>query len=106
MVVCNQGATEGKSQRLCENLIRFLLVIGKTIPSIYLFLAFIKPDLPIFPTSLLNSSTSTAVSVTVRVAWMLPMLYIVATWWSNLLFLGTYFLAYIFSTLDAIDNLM
>ena len=101
MHVFNAGPTAGeKHQRECEKLIRFILWIGAVIKPFYLSLTIISPELPTFP-----SSVSAPMTTTVRVAWVLPMMYVICTVWSNMLFLATYLMAYVYSTLDMLDVL-
>ena len=94
------GVDEDKHKRQCEILIKFLLWSGIILKPLHLLLVLIMPEMPAFPSSLHTPVTTTAL-----VAWVLPMMYVIYTSWSNMLFLGAHLLAYIYATLDALNDL-
>ena len=94
------GPKQDKQKISCEIMIRFILWIGAIIKPVYLLLTIIRPELPAFPSSLHSTLT-----IPLRAAWVLPMMYLIYTAWSGMLFFGSYLLTYIYSILDALDDL-
>ena len=86
-----------------ENLIRFIVFVRKIMLPMGILFPMLKPDMPIFPSSLINSAKS--LSPLIRVANALPYAYLLLTWWSNVFFMVAWLLGYVFSTLAAIHNL-
>ena len=90
-------------ETICAALLRFITWISKIIGPMYMFLGVLKPELPLFLSSL--SYPAASVSLLERVAYILPLTYVTLTWWSNLLFVGSILSGYVFSTLVVIFNL-
>ena len=91
-----------KTEKVCEILFKFITIMAKIIGPTYICIAIFKPEAPLFLSSLDYPATS--LNLLARLIYALPFIYIMFTWWANLLFLGT-FLGYIFSTLAALYDM-
>ena len=69
---------------------------------IYWALAIFKPDAPILLSSL--GPPITSVFAPERAAYMIPLVYITFTWWSNSQFVSVLLVSYAVGTLGAIEN--
>ena len=75
-----------------------------TVAPVYTSLAIFKPEMPMFLYSLLTYTTE-YLSLLGKTLNFLLFAYIMITWWSNILFLGAWFLGYMFFTLITTQNL-
>lgn len=90
-------------RKVFEILLKFLILMGKIIAPMYILLGLLKPEMPMFFSSL--SYPTDSLCIPARAAYALPLVYNSATVWSDALFMATFFLGYVFSTLAAIHNL-
>ena len=99
----NLDVGDRKLEKMYESLIRFLALMRKIMTPMGILLPILRPDMPIFATSLIYSTTSPGPLP--RVIYSLPIIYMSLTWWSNVLFMVAWLLGYVFSTLAAMRNL-
>ena len=102
--LCHLDVSHMRLEKMYGALIRFLVFVRTSIVPMPFLLLMLKPDMPIFVTSLIYSTKSPP-SLLARVMHGLPMIYLAITWWSNAFFMIAWLLGYVFSTLVAIHNL-
>ena len=98
------GQNTGRFERIFGSYFRFIVFAGKIVVPMTILLPILKPDMPMFLTSL--ASYTKAPNLLTRVVFALPWAYMIVTFWSNMMFLAVWLLAYSFSTLAAIQGLM
>ena len=74
------------------------------VAPVYISLAILKPELPMFLPSLESYSAETPRQLAIATNAVL-FTYIVITWWTNVQFIGAFLWSYVFSTLAAIHSL-
>ena len=94
---------KSKAAKLCGDLLTFIAVMGKVLQPMCISLAILKPELPTHLSSL--SCPTSSLSVLARITSIIPFVYVMLTWWSNMHFLGTAMLVYIFCVLATLQDL-
>ena len=101
-VSCRSGVAQTRLEKIYKNLVRFLVITKNNLILMSILLPIVKPDMPVYVTSLIYCGKSP--SPLARVMYALPIIYLTFTWWSNLFFMLTWLLGYIFSILVAFHN--
>ena len=90
-----------KIETVCAQFLNFLTFMGNIIAPMWFTIGILQPEIPAYLSSVSDSPKS--LSVLARVAYSLPSVYILRTWWCNMLFMAT-LIGYVFSVLAALQN--
>ena len=86
-----------------EKLFRCLVGVRRVCRSFHILLAVIKPEIPVFPSSLTSSPAT--LSIPERLMYASLVFYIVCTWWAHISLVAILILTFGFATLDAMENM-
>ena len=103
-IIFIDDADDKKYWKSLERVLSCVVGLRRSIRSINLALAFFKPEMPIFPSSL-SSSPGVSLSIPERLMYLPFVVYMICTWWAHISFLSIFVLTYGFSSLDAVQNL-